>query len=78
MSKHILVTSRCDYPDCSEVDRETPEGRTGTVRSVEFLVYVQSRGRKSKPIIIDLCEQHIEELKGLYLYLSKVDQSKDI
>lgn len=76
MSKQILVTSVCDYPECEEVDREIPEGETGQVRPVEVLFYVRSRGRKTKIVTVDMCQAHIDEMKTLYQALAKVDQGK--
>ena len=76
VSKKILVTSVCDFPGCQEEDREVPEGETGTIRPVEVLFYVRSRGRKTKPIVVDMCELHIADTKEWFRLLAKADQSK--
>jgi hypothetical protein len=74
--QEVFIVTRCDYPGCADANRKTsPDGQT--TAKTEFLVNTVTRGRKTKPIIIELCEEHLAELRGIYTKMSKYDQKDE-
>jgi hypothetical protein len=73
--QEVFVITRCDYPGCADASRKAnPDGQTTT--KIEFLVNTVSRGRKTKLIIVEVCEEHLAELRRLFTAMAKHDQSE--
>lgn len=73
MAKEVMVVSWCDYPDCADAHRESsPQGQDTT--NVQVWLYVPGKGRKPRPIQIEVCEDHLAEMKALYAALTRFDQ----
>lgn len=69
--QEIRVITFCDYPGCADASREeNPNGQS--VQIVDFLVNTNQRGRKSRPIQIELCENHTAELKIFFTKMQKL------
>lgn len=67
-----VVQSWCDYPDCAaEVDPAPQETET-----VEFWFYVPGRGRKPNPVRVEMCAEHVEEMKNFMALLRRADQKE--
>lgn len=74
--KEIYVVAFCDYPECSDTARkETPEGQE--TFPIDFWVNVIGRGRKTVPIKVELCAEHLAELRGLFTRMQKHDSSQE-
>jgi hypothetical protein len=73
--KEISVVSWCDYPGCIDTARTAKNASIGQdVTPVEFWVYVPGKGRKPNTIRVEMCEDHLTEMKALFHALSKFNQ----
>jgi hypothetical protein len=73
--KEISVVSWCDYPGCAEAARTPKTAAIGQdVTPVEFWVYVPGKGRKPNTIRVEMCEDHIADMKLLFHTLGKFNQ----
>ena len=72
--QQIVVVRWCDWPDC-EGRGQSPGGQT--TREIEFWVYTPGRGRKSRPIRVEVCEEHEARLKSLYSAMAKYNMKRD-
>ena len=74
--KEIQIITFCDYPNCSDEAREEePQGQETT--GVDFWFNARGRGRRTQAILIELCADHLAELRGLYNALARYDQKEE-
>lgn len=67
------VSSWCDHPECvaERLESDPPSQETF---EIDFWVYTVGRGRKTSPIRVEVCEEHLEQMKSLYQEMKKFDQ----
>lgn len=65
--QEVQVVHWCDHPVCIENRSELVGGQE--VKEVQIWFY--TRGQKRKPIRVELCQEHEEELRTLYQALNK-------
>ena len=74
--KEIQVITFCDYPDCAEGAREeTPQGQDTT--GVDFWFNARGRGRRTQAILVELCADHLVEMRDLYNALARFNQKEE-
>ena len=71
--QEVSVVHWCDHPVCIE-KRSEMNGYGQDVK--ECRVWFYTRGIKSEPARIELCQEHEDELRALYRALSKYDMNK--
>ena len=69
-----IIETWCDAPGCAESVKEEGGQETTTA---EFWFYVPGKGRKPNPIRVELCDDHREEMRSLFLSMQKYDQKDD-
>lgn len=75
MSKEITIITRCDHPQCRDKDKaEFPQGQK--TQDVEVFIYTPGRGRKPEQIKVEMCDEHIREMKDLFSALYPLDQNR--
>ena len=74
--QEVVVRTWCDYPGCAEEYKSRVKINQQETARVEFWVNVPSRGRPTKPILIELCEPHRDELKALFSAMKPFDQKE--
>jgi hypothetical protein len=72
MAKEVYYRAWCDYPGCRDDHVHLINGQE--TQPVEVWVYTPGKGRKPNPIKVEMCEEHLAEMKALYAHLSKFNQ----
>lgn len=77
MAKELFVVSYCDYPGCKEAFiKEHGVGIAQDTSAVSFWFYVHGKGRKTNPVIVDMCDSHAESQRELFVSLQKFNQKE--
>lgn len=73
MKEVITITKTwCDHPAC--VATRQPGDDSQETQSAEVWFYVSGKGRKTNSIKVELCAQHVQEMRSLFNSLQKFDQ----
>ena len=71
-----IVQSWCDHPECVEERAGSESVDPQETTTVEVWFYAHAKGRKTNPVPVDLCVNHLAELRDLYAALRKFDQKE--
>lgn len=69
-----IVKTWCDHPAC--VATRQPGDEAQETQSCEVWFYVSGKGRKTNPIKVELCAQHIQEMRATFTAMQKFDQKE--
>jgi CTP:molybdopterin cytidylyltransferase MocA len=73
VAKDVFIIAWCDEPGCRD---EHHDEMGQTVQTIEIWVNVKG-GRKTHPIKVDMCAEHIAQYRGWFTKLAKYDQTND-